>query len=245
MRQPCERVGVLHRERQPVQRTDLLARGRRLVGDGRPGPGALLVEGDDRVELGVALVDPVEVQLEQLARRDLPGPYGGGLVAGGGVDRQVGHRRRPKIPPTTTPSTTSPAPTATPVRKSCCEPSRRRLGRGGEDRSGGRGRAGARPSRPRVRRPPRRPGRRRSRRRRCRRTPRPSASRPRSASAGRRRRPCRRRPRRRRRRPASRRPRAAKRTLTVAPMVPGAPAPSSFITSDSCSTRSESTQEPA
>ena len=86
------------------------------------GAGALGVERDDRVELGVALLDPVEVQLEELGRRDLPGPYGGGLGPGGRVDGQVGHRRRPKIPPTTTPSTTSPAPTATPVRNSCCEP---------------------------------------------------------------------------------------------------------------------------
>ncbi len=70
-----------------MERADVLARGLRLVGDGRPGTGALGVEGDDRVELGVALVDPVEVQLEELGRRDLPGPDGGGLGAGGGVDR--------------------------------------------------------------------------------------------------------------------------------------------------------------
>ncbi len=37
----------------------------------------------------------------------------------------------------------------------------------------------------------------------------------------------------------------AKATLTVAPIVPGAPAPSSFITSDAGSVRSESTHVPA
>ena len=40
-------------------------------------------------------------------------------------------------------------------------------------------------------------------------------------------------------------PSGVKRTLTVAPIVPGAPAPSSFMTSDSCSTRSRSSHEPA
>ncbi len=37
----------------------------------------------------------------------------------------------------------------------------------------------------------------------------------------------------------------AKETFTVAPIVPGAPAPSSFITSDAGSDRSESTHVPA
>ncbi len=40
-------------------------------------------------------------------------------------------------------------------------------------------------------------------------------------------------------------PSGVNRTWTVAPIVPGAPAPSSFITSDSCSTRSRSSHDPA
>ena len=44
-------VGVLERERQAVQRPERVAPRRRLVGGGRARAGALLVEGDDRVEL--------------------------------------------------------------------------------------------------------------------------------------------------------------------------------------------------
>ena len=67
-------VGVLERERQPVQRARRSAPLRqRLVGGRRALAGPLLVEAHDRVELGVALGDPGQVQVEQLAGGDLPG----------------------------------------------------------------------------------------------------------------------------------------------------------------------------
>ena len=59
-------------------------RGERLVGGRAPLAGPLLVERDDRVELGVALGDPGQVQVEQLAGGDRPCVAdGGGLVARG------------------------------------------------------------------------------------------------------------------------------------------------------------------
>ena len=121
-RPPGGGVGVLHRERQAVQRTQRTAAGLVLVGRAGAGAGPVLVERDDRVELGVAGGDPVEVQVEQLARRDLAPGHGARHRARGGVDGQVGQRRRPKIEPATTPSSTRPAPTAMPLRKSSCEP---------------------------------------------------------------------------------------------------------------------------
>ena len=72
---PRDGVGVLERERQPVQGPDLGAVGQRLVGGRRARPRALLVEADDRVELGVALGDPGQVQVEQLAGGDLLAAY--------------------------------------------------------------------------------------------------------------------------------------------------------------------------
>ena len=100
-------VGVLERERQPVQRPDLGAGRQRLVGRRGARPGPLLVERDDRVELGVALGDPGQVQVEQLARRDLPARVRrramlagasdvDGEVSSSPVRRPDGIRRRPK-----------------------------------------------------------------------------------------------------------------------------------------------------
>ena len=66
-----QRVGVLHREGQAVQRARRTRRARGLVGGCRGLAGPLLVERDDRVELGVALGDPGQVQVEQLARGDV------------------------------------------------------------------------------------------------------------------------------------------------------------------------------
>ena len=111
-------VGVLEGVRQAVQRPDRCTGGEVLVGRGRAGPGPLLVEADDRVELGVALGDPGQVQVEQLARRDPAAPDGGRQLAGGRVDGEVAHRRRPRTAPATTPRSTRPAPTAMPLRKS-------------------------------------------------------------------------------------------------------------------------------
>ena len=118
-------VGVLERERQPVQRTDRAPGASALVGGRGAGPGAVLVERDDRVELRVALGDPGQVQVEQLARGDLAAAYGVGRVAGGrSVDSTIEvarsspgpepHRR----PPTHPAEQTSPAPTRMPLRKS-------------------------------------------------------------------------------------------------------------------------------
>src|SRR4051794_27934390 len=112
-------MGVLEGERQAVQRPHVRTGRERLVSLGGTGPGALLVERHDRVQLRVALPDPVQVQVEQLARRDLATTYGVGLVARGRLDRD--RHRRPKRRPTTTPSTTRPAPTAMPLRKSSWE----------------------------------------------------------------------------------------------------------------------------
>ena len=88
-------VGVLERERQPVQRAEGVAPRRRGVRLGRSGPGALLVERHDRVELRVALGDAGQVEVEQLAGGDLPPAYGVRHRAGGraDVDRLIGHIR--------------------------------------------------------------------------------------------------------------------------------------------------------
>ncbi len=86
-----DRVGVLEREREPVQRAHRGTGRQLLVGRRGTGPGALLVQRDDRVEPGVALGDPGQVQVEQLARGDAARADGVRLVAGGRVDGQVGH----------------------------------------------------------------------------------------------------------------------------------------------------------
>ena len=203
-RPPGGGVGVLHREGQAVQRAQRAAAGLVLVGGAGAVAGPVLVERDDRVELGVAGGDPVEVQVQQLARRDLAPGHGARHRARGGVDGQVGQRRRPKIEPATTPSSTRPAPTAMPLRKSSCEPTPPARAGAVNTWPGATGSAAAPGGGGDRRRGPRR----RASRRRCRRTPRPSGATPRRASAGPRRRPCR--PRRRppRRRSSShRRPR--------------------------------------
>ena len=84
-------VGVLVRDRQPVQRAHRVAgrqRGVRGVG-GRPR--ALGVEGHHGVEVGVQSLDPVEVQVEQFARRDLPGADHPGELRRGPEAQVVGH----------------------------------------------------------------------------------------------------------------------------------------------------------
>ena len=70
------------------------------------------------------------------SRAEISGAYGGRLVARGRVDRDAHRRRRPKSPPTTTPSRTSPAPTTMPLRKSSCDELPTGLRRGGEDGCG-------------------------------------------------------------------------------------------------------------
>ncbi len=124
-------------------------------------------------------------------------------VARGRVDREVSvahQRRRPNTDPTTTPSSTSPAPTAMPLRKSSCEPMPRGLRRSDEDArlpacGDGRRGGGRRPAR---QRPPTGAARDRGVDV-AEELPRHPLARPRSASAGPRRRPCRPRPRPRRR----------------------------------------------
>ena len=183
-------VGVLHCEREPVQRADRVTGGQPLVGGCRRAARPLGVQRHDGVDLAVALLDPREVQVEQLARRDLARMYGGRLVARRRVDGDVAHRRRPaSTVPAATPSRTRPAPTAIPLRKSSCEPIA--PARGGAVNTPVAAALSA--SSAGVRGP-------RSRSRRCRRTPWPSAWRHWSASAGRRHRPSlrRRRPPRRR-----------------------------------------------
>src|SRR5690606_31126390 len=91
----------------PAPRWDRAASGEVVVG--RPGSavGPVGVEGDDRVELRVALLDPGQVQVEQLARGDPPGPDRLRHLPGGRLDGEVGHRRRDQRP-AITPSSTSP-----------------------------------------------------------------------------------------------------------------------------------------
>ena len=218
---PGHVVGVLERPRQPVQRPALVVR--RPVGLARPVAGALLVEGDDRVQLGVALGDTGEVEVHQLRAGDLAAAQRRQHLPGGRVDGQVGHLpdfgvvpaplsalQRPRtsgIPGRPgIPSAASPPP---PEQGAGDDAEQHEAGTDGDAldevrlRGDGRGRGrgedlaghggGVRGRRP----PERRPGCRRAPCRRCRRTRRPSASRPRSASAGRRRRSSRRRPRRR------------------------------------------------
>ena len=92
-----------------------------LVGCCRGGTRPLGIEGDDGVDLAVALLDPGQVQVQQLAGGDLALANRPRHLAGGRLDREVvaGHLRRPpRATPAATPSSTSPAPTATPFMKS-------------------------------------------------------------------------------------------------------------------------------
>ena len=62
---------VLGRDRQPVQRAEFGSARPQPVGVVGLGPGAVGVEGDDRVQRGVEPGDPVEVVLDELPARDL------------------------------------------------------------------------------------------------------------------------------------------------------------------------------
>ena len=97
VRQPATSWVSLKACGRPCSGPVSLAPGERLVGGGRTLPGALLVEGDDRVELGVALGDPGQVQVEQLAGGDLAGSHGRHHRPGGGVDGEVSHRHTRRI----------------------------------------------------------------------------------------------------------------------------------------------------
>ena len=84
-------MGVLESERDPVQRSDVGAGRQQLVGSRGAFSRAFLVERDDRVELRVALGDPGQVQVEQLAGGDLTTAYRGRLVAGRRFDAELSH----------------------------------------------------------------------------------------------------------------------------------------------------------
>ena len=125
-RPPARHVmGVLDRERQPVERTERRPGGEVLVGGSSTRARPVDVERHDRVEVAVALIDALEVQLEQLARRDPPFPHRRRPSPARSTRpraRSSAHRRRPKTEPAITPSSTRPAPTAIPFTKSLPRP---------------------------------------------------------------------------------------------------------------------------
>src|SRR6185437_1144011 len=68
---------VLDGDGQPVQGTDILPPGEGGIGRIGRGAGTIRIEGDDGVDRRVQTFDSIEVELEELAARDLAGPDGG------------------------------------------------------------------------------------------------------------------------------------------------------------------------
>src|SRR5262245_3733626 len=113
-------MGVLERERQPVEGAGRHAAGGQLVSLARRRMRALDVEAHDRGDALVGGLDPVEVQLEELTSRDLPGrdgPQNRPRVAVVVDRRRRQARRRDSQPPTIAPRRAASAPTATPRGK--------------------------------------------------------------------------------------------------------------------------------
>ena len=88
--------GVLHRDGQTVQRTDVVAAGHPRVGLGARCAGPLDVERDDGVDVAIEPVDAIEVELEELDRSQLAAADGRrelGRGFGGVHGRRLAHLR--------------------------------------------------------------------------------------------------------------------------------------------------------
>ena len=122
VRQPGDGVRVLERERQPVQRPDLVTAGR-APRRPRPRRSRARSSSSETIALSSGLRSAIRARCRSSSSRAeiSLARTAAAWSRAVGVDREGHDRRRPKMPPMTTPRTTSPAPTAMPLRKSSWE----------------------------------------------------------------------------------------------------------------------------
>jgi hypothetical protein len=77
-----------------VQRAERRTGGKRLLGLPRTLPGLVERGEDERVEAGIACVDPGDDRVEKFDRGEVATPDAGGQLGGGGVGELIRHGHR-------------------------------------------------------------------------------------------------------------------------------------------------------